>query len=347
MNQANKVKLGAFILSAVVLMITCFIAFGLSKLFEPKLQCISVFGSTVEGLTVGSPVKFMGVPVGKVTRIAMRDTDGYVNVYFIIRRSSMDNIENNTIFPRADDEDFKTAFDEKRISCFINVAGIMGGAYLELTATSDAPFSLPDLEVIPPPNMLYFKSRTLHVTNIISNASRMVDQLTRVDFVDLTEKVNMAMDSANRIFSGKELEESLIRLRHISQDLGQCSAILKGSLTRERVETAFNTIDSVNITLSTIAKSLPPEKIDKLITEFNDLLAETNNFIKTTGERRDDLAKEVNDLGKRLIRTTIRMEKFIHKLSELVDSFQEQPNQILHGSKSREYFPDSSPGNIK
>ncbi len=347
MNQANKIKLGAFILSSVALTLACFIAFGVTKIFEPKLQCMTVFGSTVEGLTVGSPVKFMGVPVGQVTRIAMRDIDGYVNIYFIIRRSSMDNIENNIIFPQTDDRDFKGAFNEKKISCFINVAGIMGGAYLELTSTSDAPFSLPDLEVVPPTGMLYFKSRTLHVTNIIGNASKMVDQLTRVDFVALADKINLTMDSANRIFSGKELEESLTRLRHISQDLEQCSAVLKGALTRERVETAFNTIDSVNLTLTTIAKSLPPEKIDKLISEFNSLLVEAGTFVKTTGERRDDLVKEVNDFSKRLTRTTIQLEKFMYSLSELINSLHDQPDQLLRGRQAREYFPGSAPEKLK
>ncbi len=339
MNQANKVKLGAFIFFAALLTIICFIAFGLTKVFEPRIQAITVFDSTVEGLTVGSPVKFMGVPVGQVTRIAMRDSDGYVNVYFIIRRSAMDNIDENSIVDTPYHSDFRDFFDNSKISCFINAAGIMGGAYLELSTSSTAPYMLPSLKVIPPPSTIYIKSRTLHVTNVIANVSKTIDQMTKVDFVALADKISYTMDSVNRIFVGKELEESLERFRNISKDLEKVTSVVRESLTAERVEMTFNTIDSVNNMLISITKAIPPGEVEKMTKELNEVLVEMNTFMKATGVKRDEAAQDFAELSKRVIQLSTKLEKFMARLSEFIETIDEQPEQMVRGRKSQEYFP--------
>ncbi len=343
MNQANKVKLGAFIFFAAVLMIICFIAFGLTKVFEPRMPALTVFDSTVEGLTVGSPVKFMGVPVGQVTRIAMRDSDGYVNVYFIIRRSAMDNIDGETIVDSPYNSDFKEFFDNSKISCFINAAGIMGGAYLELSTSSNAPYMLPNLKVVPPPNTVYIKSRTLHVTNVIANVSKTLDQLTRVDFVALADKISYTMDSVNRIFVDKDLEESLDRIGNISKDLEQVSSVLRGALTVERIDKTFSTIDTVNNMLTSVAKAIPPEEVEKMIREMNEVLIEMNSFLKSTAVKRDDAVRELTQLSSRLTQISLRLSRFMDRTVELIDSIEEQPEQLVRGKEFKEYFPPPKP----
>lgn len=343
MNQANKIKLGAFIFFAAVLMILCFIAFGLVKIFEPRIQALTVFGSTVEGLTVGSPVKFMGVPVGQVTRIAMRDSDGYVNVYFIIRRSAMDNVEDNTIVDIPYNNDFKDFFDNSKISCFINAAGIMGGAYLELSTSSSAPYMLPNLKVIPPSNTIYIRSRTLHVTNVIANVSKTVDQLTRVDFVALADKISYTMDCVNRIFVDKGLEESLNRVSNISKDLEQVTSVLRGALTVERIDNTFNTINSVNNMLSNVARAIPPDEVERMVKELNEVLLEMNSFLKSTAVKRDEAVRELAVLSERLSQMSVRLTRFMNRTVELIESVEEQPEQLLRGKQSREYFPSPRP----
>ena len=72
MEKANKIKLGAFILVSGFLLISGFLAVGILRIFEPKVHAITVLNTSVEGLSAGSPVKYLGLPVGRVTRIAMR-----------------------------------------------------------------------------------------------------------------------------------------------------------------------------------------------------------------------------------------------------------------------------------
>jgi ABC-type transporter Mla subunit MlaD len=343
MNQANKIKLGAFIFFAAVLMVVSFIAFGLAQIFEPRIQALTVFGSTVEGLTVGSPVKFMGVPVGQVTRIAMRDSDGYVNVYFIIRRSAMDNIEDNSILDSPYNS-FRDFFDNNNLSCFINAAGIMGGAYLELSTSSNAPYMLPNLKLIPPPSTIYIKSRTLHVTNVIANVSKTVDQLTKIDFVALADKVSYTMDSVNRIFVDKDLEESLERVSNISKDLEQVTSVLRGALTIERIDQTFNTVESVNHMLSSVAKAIPPKEVEQMVKELNEVLLEMNSFLKTSAVKRDEAVNELTSFSSRFALLGVRLNRFMNRTIEMIEAIEEQPDQLVRGKQSKTYFPPGESG---
>ena len=81
MNKANKVKLGAFVLLSVILLVVGFIATGVTKMFSPKVHAMTVINTSVEGLSAGSPVKYLGLPVGTIKRIAMREDDGYIATF--------------------------------------------------------------------------------------------------------------------------------------------------------------------------------------------------------------------------------------------------------------------------
>ena len=70
MNEANKFKLGAFLLIAITLLIVGFLSAGIMQIFAPKYRAMTVLNTSVEGLAVGSPVKYLGMPVGKITGIA-------------------------------------------------------------------------------------------------------------------------------------------------------------------------------------------------------------------------------------------------------------------------------------
>lgn len=131
MNEANKVKLGAFLLISITLLITAFLAAGISQIFSPKFHAVTILNTSVEGLAVGSPVKYLGMPIGKITRMAMRENDGCVAVYFDIFPAAVETEDS--------DDDTGTVADianimhRKNLMCFINAAGIMGGTYLELS----------------------------------------------------------------------------------------------------------------------------------------------------------------------------------------------------------------------
>jgi paraquat-inducible protein B len=71
-KQANKTAIGAFVLTAMILIIIAVVAFGSGRFFKHTSKFVLYFEGSVKGLQVGAPVLFEGVKVGQVTDIALR-----------------------------------------------------------------------------------------------------------------------------------------------------------------------------------------------------------------------------------------------------------------------------------
>ena len=70
--RPNTRLIGAFVSAAVVLIIALVMFFGSSSVFRKTTRFILFFDQSINGLSVGSPVKFRGVPIGSVERIMIR-----------------------------------------------------------------------------------------------------------------------------------------------------------------------------------------------------------------------------------------------------------------------------------
>jgi phospholipid/cholesterol/gamma-HCH transport system substrate-binding protein len=76
MKKANPAAVGAFVLGAVGLVIVGVIALGSGSWLRHTQRFVLYFDGTVNGLTVGSPVKMRGVEVGSVVEVnALADTE--------------------------------------------------------------------------------------------------------------------------------------------------------------------------------------------------------------------------------------------------------------------------------
>ena len=68
-KEINKTLIGAFILGAVILAAAAIIVLGGGRLVGESERFVLYFSGSVNGLGLGAPVKFKGVPLGKVSAI--------------------------------------------------------------------------------------------------------------------------------------------------------------------------------------------------------------------------------------------------------------------------------------
>src|SRR6266536_1709719 len=67
--KANYFKLGLFVIGATVALVLLLVILGSGKWFQSKTVVETYFDESVQGLDVGSKVKYRGVNVGEVTKI--------------------------------------------------------------------------------------------------------------------------------------------------------------------------------------------------------------------------------------------------------------------------------------
>ena len=69
MNDSNPKLIGGFVLGGVFLLILATVLFSSMDFFSPKRRFVAHFEQSVNGLNVGAPVKFRGIPIGQVISI--------------------------------------------------------------------------------------------------------------------------------------------------------------------------------------------------------------------------------------------------------------------------------------
>ena len=67
--KANYFKLGLFVIGAIVAGVVVLVVIGSGRWFQPKLTIETYFNESVQGLDIGSKLKYRGVVIGEVTQI--------------------------------------------------------------------------------------------------------------------------------------------------------------------------------------------------------------------------------------------------------------------------------------
>ncbi len=70
-KPANPFAIGAFLVGALILLVTAVLVFGGGQFFKRKLEYVIYFDSALNGLNVGAPVKLQGVQIGTVKEISL------------------------------------------------------------------------------------------------------------------------------------------------------------------------------------------------------------------------------------------------------------------------------------
>ena len=68
-GQANFFKIGLFVIGAAVALVFLLVLLGAGRLFQSKIVMETYFNESVQGLELGSKVKYRGVIVGEVKSI--------------------------------------------------------------------------------------------------------------------------------------------------------------------------------------------------------------------------------------------------------------------------------------
>lgn len=71
-TRSSPTIVGAFVVCALVLLIIALVTLGSGRFFQRTVTFVCYFEGDVNGLSVGSPVKFKGVEIGAVSRILLR-----------------------------------------------------------------------------------------------------------------------------------------------------------------------------------------------------------------------------------------------------------------------------------
>lgn len=314
-SQKTKFTVGLFLAGGLAIAVLSAVWLGMTKFLMKGTHYVTYFNESVQGLDKDSPVKYRGVPVGRVERIEVAPDSKLVKV--VLRIESGQTLDRDIVAQ-------------------LKAVGITGSVFIELDRkTPDEPDRSPALSF--PSEFPIVASRPSEISQILQGLDDIVNKVNKIDFAGITrqfqddlKRIDQAIADANVKGLSASLEAALRGLRRITES--------------ERWEVILTSVEDTTKSLSTLM-----DKGDKTLEDVRGLIADNKDTVRSAVGDFRRAAENANtllekgtslvtgsdetfaQLRKHLIVTSQNLEKASEKLDTLLELLNRQPSQLLFG----------------
>ena len=201
-QKANYFKLGLFVIGGIVAGVLVLVIIGSGRWFERKVIIETYFKESVQGLDIGSKLKYRGVTIGEVTRISFTYTRYQLDLPITQRERYVmveAQVQPRLLGGRAAAGDMTQAENaamevEKGLRLRLAQQGITGLAYLEMDYVEPPPAVL---AISWTPDNVYIPSAPSTFTAVVNAAQDIMEKLHRVDFEATIARIDKLLDTVN------------------------------------------------------------------------------------------------------------------------------------------------------
>jgi paraquat-inducible protein B len=342
--RANFFKIGLFVIGATIALVFLLVMLGAGKLFQSKVVMETYFDESVQGLELGSKVKYRGVIVGEVKSIGFTYTR-YQQDKPMSERLRYVMVE-ATILPRliggraaaGDTLRMENVKEEVGKGLRVRLApqGITGTNYLEIDYVD--PDKNPVLDVPWQPDNLYIPSARATVSQFVAAASEILDHLRRIDLDGIAANLNTLLVTTNKriaaIDTGTISDQTKQVLGKVSTRLDQLQVDKIGSEATALLAELRTTNKQLSAILDDPAWKQLPSNADAAVVQFRKLVDDPN-FARSLAHLESTLARldRLSGGGDYDLRITIEnLRQITDNLRELTENAKRYPSQLLLGA---------------
>ena len=246
-EKASPAAIGAFVLGAVVLIVTGLLVFGSGKFLKNTESFVLYFDGNARGLNVGAPASFRGVRIGTVNEIHLiwdnTTEKAYVEtVVEIIEDSFREEFSEKGVRRHEQDESLEYLVNELGLRAKLSLQSMVTGQlYIELDLHPGAPVKLAGFK------SPYRELPTLPSTmQALQNAVEIIiENLQTAPVKDLFARLDATAESIQEFLKSPQVQEVpetvhqvLVNLRDLTTKLNEQLPPLTSSLTATSAEAA-------------------------------------------------------------------------------------------------------------
>lgn len=321
-SQKTKFAIGLFMTCGIGMVFIAVIWLGMSRYFKEGQYYATYFNESVQGLDVDSPVKYRGVSVGRVERIALAPDANLIQV--VLKIESGQNLDGNMVAQ-------------------LKSVGITGSMFVELDRKKNA-----ETDISPP---LSFPSEYPIVASKPSNINRMLNgievalnQMRGMDLEGISEKLQLTLDSINQVVVdanvkgiSEKVERSIDHAGHILDDkrwdriiasveeAGQSlnNIMQKASSSLNRAENTINRLEGIAVEKE--------QAIKTAIEDFRQAMGNANILLKKGNSLTDKTDDSLLLLRNNFLIISQNLEKASENLNRLIEIVADHPSQFMFG----------------
>ena len=294
MNDNSKFKLGLFIIFAACIFFAGLFILGAMDRFKEKAYLTTLVSESVQGLSVGSAVKYQGVPIGTVREIMIYPSDNVIRIDMEINISKfkIQQPGHSPVTISVDDfnENIENAV-KNGLRCRMELEGITGGKYIELQTDKDAAPSNFDVEEFGL-EYTYVPSQPSLISDLRGSVTSILAKLESIDYKGLSDRANATLDSINERVNSPKFDETIDNVNAMVSSARKSIENLEkltGSDVKDQIETlthnatvAANAVESLAKTVEGEFKEIEFAKIDENFRSFLSTAIRTSKTLDET-----------------------------------------------------------------
>ena len=303
-ERANYFKIGLFILTATAIAVAGLMALGAGTLLQPKFYAETYFQESVQGLDIGSPIKFRGVQIGKVEEITLVGARYDTEKRYVLVRVSLFSKAFGAITEAAVEELVKTEV-AKGLRVQLAFQGVTGAAYLEADYL-DADRS-PWLSIDWQPEYAYLPSAPSTITRYTEAIDLILKNIEQADIVALIGSIERAMTGLNRATEEARVSQISDQAVLLLTELRATNRRLEGVVARaeeplgqflDELPETSRSLHRLTLRLDALAKELPAhaEPLGKTLRQLNGLLTAEQQNIEDTLDNIRQVSENLREL---------------------------------------------------
>ena len=353
-KQANKTMIGLFVVGAIVLLVAAIVLLGSGRYFKEIHRYVAFFEGSVKGLSVGAPVMFRGVRIGKVEDFAVHyksaDDAFQIPVLITLYPEKVIGIgielteeKQEQIWQEMLDGGFRAELQMQSI--------VTGQLSIQLDFHPDAPLKLHGLEDFNlPPDIK-------EIPTIQSGLQKLAKKIEQIPLEQIVDDLRSSLKGINKMINSPETAKTL---HYFKQTMKDARNLLRH--IDEKVDPLFAQVDQtlqdaqvllrdVNKQVDPLAASLTRTSNDarKLVNNVNSRIEPIQtDWTTTTKELRaalnaaegalesvDDMVDENSEFRFQLDTFLSEITMMARSLRAFADYLERNPDALLRGKVRR------------
>ncbi len=319
-RKANPTVIGAFVVGAIALTVAALLLLGSGQLFKHTVPFVTFFPGSVNGLSVGAPVKFKGVTIGAVTDIRLSVAEAYredfrIPVFLEIDPERMSEygaaVQPMDLEDRAVMNDLYKNGLRAQLQSESFVTGVL---YVELDVFPDAPLKLHMPE---DSNLREIPALPTPLEQAASMFREVIAKLDKIDFAAIVDSLEETIAGVNRVVSSPDLHNALARLDGTLESVDGAAVGI-----RDLARSATGTIDSLDKRLSGAVAELTRalRRADGALGEATTTFHSVSTLLEPGSRMTEQLGLTLQQVG-----------EASRAVRRLADSLEANPSAVIYG----------------
>jgi ABC-type transporter Mla subunit MlaD len=307
---SNSFFIGIFVLLGLVLLVGFLVWMGATNFLKDYSYYVTYFEESVGGLENGSSVKYLGVSCGFVDEVHIAPDGRLVEIVLKL--------------------DKNLSVDESLVAK-LEMAGLAGGKYIQLTSTEKNKPRVFNLNFNPPHQVI--NSAPSQLDEMAQSAESIISQLSKFKWQEISNSLAGTLEGTNKLINNLDIASLVSDLKSITQSINVLVAQLSQTSIPQNLEATSVSINKAAKTLENFSVKLDskidsvniPYYFDMIYGDFNRTFGNANNAIDAISTKLQSSVLGINILLEDIGKTNRNLNRVLRHINESPYIFLTEP----------------------